>query len=153
MKNKIFCLLFAFILCLIDLLIKFFIKANIKGKSLIKIFNGFIQILYVENKGAAFGIFDESRWLLIFISFIFILCLLLAVLSKKGRNNIFLISLALTIGGGLGNLVDRLLNGYVVDYIKLPFFPPVFNFADCLLTLGISGLIINIMFIQKDEKL
>lgn len=153
MKNKVFYLLFACIFSAIDLLIKFSVKINIKDKSIVEMFNGFIQILYVENRGAAFGIFSENRELLICISSVVVLGLVLVVLSTKEYNNIFLVSSVLAIGGGLGNLADRILNGYVVDYIKLSFFSPVFNFADCCLTLGVTGLIINAIFVQKDEKL
>lgn len=142
MKNKILCLLFSVVLAVIDLFIKFYVKNYLNNKDSIKILNGFLEVIYLENRGAALGILNKNIWLLIFISLIFIIFFILMLFMKRRFNNIFLISSAFIIGGGIGNLANRILTGYVIDYIKLCFFNPVFNFADCCLTLGFIGLII-----------
>lgn len=149
MKGKIFYLLFSFFIAALDLLLKLLIKIKINNLDGLKIFNGAINILYLENKGAAFGILAQNKLFLIFMSSIFTITLIYVFLNKNINNKILLTSLALIIGGGLGNLINRAWLGYVIDYIKLSFFEPVFNFADCCLTLGALGMIFYIIFYNE----
>ena len=70
------------------------------------------------------------------------------------NSKLFITSAILIIGGGIGNLVDRIFLGYVVDFIKISFFPPAFNFADCCVTIGAVLMVIYLLFFTdfKDEK-
>ena len=74
------------------------------------------------------------------------------VFVKKFESKIFNISVALIIGGGVGNLIDRIFLGYVVDYIQISFFPPVCNFADYCITAGTIILIIWLFFCYDKNK-
>ena len=77
--------------------------------------------------------------------------------SSVAVRHFFVCSIAasiLIIGGGIGNLIDRIFLGYVVDYIQVSFFPPIFNFADCCVTVGTVLLMVHILFFldKKDGK-
>ena len=151
--------IFIFILAL-DLLTKNFIIKLIPNEGdAIKVIPGFINFVYVKNTGAAWGILAGRPIFLIIISII-ILGLYLAfyiIRNKKHKcetSLVFSISVGLIAGGCLGNLVDRIVFGYVRDFINFEFISfPVFNFADISLTFGIILMIIYFFFIySKEEK-
>ena len=151
--------IFIFILIL-DLLTKNFIIKLIPNEGdAIKVIPGFINFVHVKNTGAAWGILAGRPIFLILISII-ILGLYLAfyiIRNKKHKcetSLVFSISVGLIAGGCLGNLVDRIVFGYVRDFINFEFISfPVFNFADISLTFGIILMIIYFFFIySKEEK-
>ncbi len=151
--------IFIFILAL-DLLTKNFIIKLIPNEGdAIKVIPGFINFVYVKNTGAAWGVLSGRPIFLILISII-ILGLYLAfyiIRNKKHKcetSLVFSISVGLIAGGCLGNLVDRIVFGYVRDFINFEFISfPVFNFADISLTFGIILMIIYFFFIySKEEK-
>jgi len=76
------------------------------------------------------------------------------IIKKKITNKLFLTSVTLIIGGGIGNLIDRLFRGFVVDYLQLSFFPPVCNFADYCITIGAVLMVVFVLFFsdKKDDK-
>ena len=112
-----------------------------------------IALVYVENKGAAFGILENSRWIFIIFTVLVIAFFVYLVLKKPIKNKLFSISAILLIGGGIGNLIDRIFLGYVIDYLSLSFFPPVCNFADYCITAGVILLMIYFLFYyDKDKK-
>ena len=112
-----------------------------------------INLTYLENRGAAFGILQDKRLFFLLIT-IAIVCYLLYYFYKSYKTNptILNISLSMIIAGALGNFYDRLINGYVVDFIEFSFFNfPVFNIADIFVTLGCALMIIYIIFIHEDK--
>lgn len=112
-----------------------------------------INLTYLENRGAAFGILQDRRIFFIFITVAIVLYLLYYFYkSYKTNPNILNIALAMIISGALGNFYDRLINGYVVDFIEFSFINfPVFNIADIFVTLGCALMIIYIIFIHDDK--
>lgn len=151
--------IFIFILIL-DLLTKNFIIKLIPNEGdAIKVLPGFINFVHVKNTGAAWGILAGRPIFLIIISII-ILGLYLTfyiIRNKKHKcktSPVFSISVGLIAGGCIGNLVDRIVFGYVRDFINFEFISfPVFNFADVSLTFGIILMIIYFFFIySKEEK-
>lgn len=116
------------------------IEKNIDGK----LFN----LTYLENRGAAFGILQDKRMVFIILtSAIVIYLLYYFVKNIKTSPRILNISLAMIISGAIGNFYDRLIQGYVVDFIEFSFVKfPVFNVADILVTLGCALMIIYIIF-------
>lgn len=134
---------------IIDLIIKHFI-VGINQEAI----SGFFSFVYTENTGAAWSIFAGSTWALILISTIAIVLISVYCLFSKSTNKFFHISLALIVGGALGNLFDRIVFGYVRDFIKLDFMNfPIFNIADCALTIGVICLIIYyIIELVKESK-
>jgi signal peptidase II len=112
-----------------------------------------IGLYYTENTGAAFSFFNNSPLFLI----IFVSILLIAVavygITDKHKHPVKTICLIMIISGGLGNLIDRIKNGYVVDYLQLRFMNfAIFNFADVLVTCGAVILIIYIWISEASGK-
>lgn len=145
--------IFVFIICvLFDLFTKFLIQNYLFLNQSIKI-NQFFDIVYVQNYGVSFGLFSREipHWVLVLIALlVVILILYLMIISNKNleKNAYFLI-----IAGAIGNIIDRILNSYVVDFISLHyemFYWPAFNFADIYITIGIIVLIIS--FFTKSEE-
>lgn len=146
---------------LLDLLTKGLIIPNHIPKvgDNIDVIPGFINFIYVKNTGAAWGMFAGRPIFLIIIS-ILVLGLLLAYygLRIKRTNEkssvLFGISIGLIAGGCIGNLIDRIIFGYVRDFINFQFMNfPVFNFADIALTVGMAVLVVYfIFFYSKEEK-
>lgn len=112
---------------------------------------GFIQFRYIENTGAAFGSFQGMTLVLTILTSVLILILLYVIVSKMFKSKLANISLMLITAGGLGNLYDRIFNGYVVDYLEFMFVDyAIFNFADTLITIGAILLVIYFLFFDRD---
>ena len=112
---------------------------------------GYVRLVYTENRGAAFSILQNQRWF--FVAITSIICILIIIALFKYKNHEFFSYAAsiLILGGGIGNMIDRVLNGYVVDYIYVTFFPAVFNFGDCCVTVGTVFLIIHLLFFSAKD--
>lgn len=100
----------------------------------------FLKLTLVENTGVAFGVLSSfsARWLLVFVSVIAVI--FLARYARSTQDEFVLVCISLIIGGALGNLVDRLLFGFVIDFIDVIVWP-VFNVADTAITIGVLGLV------------
>ena len=119
----------------------------------IPVINNILHLSYVENTGAAFGIFQNNSTLLSVVSIILFLGITYFVASKKKvltRDVIF--ALACVAGGGISNVADRFTFGFVIDYVYLKFINfAVFNLADTCVVLGTIYIGIKILF-EKDEE-
>ena len=120
----------------VDFLFKIWVKNNISNQTFLRTFIPFLNITYVKNFGAAYSLFWGGRYALILISVLTILMVLYFVFVKKINNQLFLIASSFVIGGGIGNLIDRIFFGYVIDYLKLSFFSPICNISDYFITFG-----------------
>lgn len=148
-------MLLSALIVFIDQLIKYFVASGLKHIGAIEVIPGIFSLTYVENKGAAFGMMSNMRWVFIVFTLAVIAALIVIVFRNKIDSKLFKASAILLIGGGIGNLIDRILFGYVIDYLSLSFFPPVCNFADYCITAGTILLIIYIVFYSsflKDNK-
>lgn len=107
-----------------------------------------INLTYLENRGAAFGILQDKRILFVLLTIAIVLYLMYYFITNLKSNPLVLnIAFSLIISGALGNFYDRLFQGYVVDFIEFAFVDfPVFNIADILVTVGCGLLIIYILF-------
>lgn len=125
------------VLTVTDQLTKYVAVATVKADGPVEFLFGLFQFRYVENTGAAFSSFSNNTTVLsVVTAFILAGCLIL-LLSKKLKSKFMNVCLVLVISGGLGNLIDRISNGYVVDFIEPLFIDfAVFNFADCCITVG-----------------
>lgn len=140
-------LLFIAALIGIDQLVKFLVVENFQLLESIEIWN-FIHLTYIQNTGAAFGILEGAQ-----IAFLIFNALLVAVvlfLWKKPFMGRYKLSVSLIIAGALGNCIDRLFRGYVVDFIDLTYWP-VFNIADIAVVCGTILLAIMIFTAKEDE--
>jgi signal peptidase II len=102
-----------------------------------------LHLTYVENKGAAFGMLSDNRWVFMTVSTVAILLLVVYLIWKKPKDTWVCLSLSFIIGGGIGNMIDRVALGYVVDMIdfRLIHFA-VFNVADSFVCVGAGILMV-----------
>lgn len=141
----------------LDQLTKWLIYFNLPIGEVAFGIDGLFEITHIRNDGMAFGLLDEHRWIFIVASIIGI-CVISVYLFRFSSDNRFTkIGLALVIGGGLGNMVDRIVLGEVVDMIHITifndFFPYVFNVADSCVCVGVGMAIVGIVYdIIKEAK-
>ena len=138
----------------LDQLTKWLAVVGLKGAGTLDVIPGVLGFTYVENGGAAFGILQGQRWLfLIFTGVVMAAILLLLLFGKFRSYQMFNISATLIVAGGLGNFIDRLIHGYVVDFIQVQFFEfPVFNVADCFVVIGSLLLLVFVFFFYDEKK-
>lgn len=142
----------AVVIVIIDQLLKMLVVNTIKTSGTVEILGGIVKFDYVENRGMAFGMLQNYRWVFIIFTLIVILGLIIYMIKSKPTNKLFITSITLIVGGGIGNLIDRIILGYVVDYIQLSFFNPVCNFADYCITIGTVLLIVYIIFFTQNNN-
>ena len=142
----------------LDQVTKFLTVANIALGEKVGFLPGLVRLTYVSNTGAAFSSFEGQQWLFALIFAAFTLLILWEYFRKPMPFTKFdRWCIAAIYGGGLGNMIDRLRLGYVVDMIETEFIQfPVFNVADCFITCGCILLIVSLVFFNrefwKDEK-
>lgn len=138
----------------IDQLIKYFVIEYLKPIGVFELIEGFIRLRYVENTGAVFGSFSSHTAVLTVVSIILLIVTVYFLVSQKNKSKLVSFTLLLMIAGGIGNIIDRIRLHFVVDYIEPLFIDfAVFNFADCLITVGAFVLMIYLVIdIVKDEK-
>ncbi len=125
------------LLTVIDQIIKFFVIKDIMPIGELPVLNGILRLRYVENTGAVFGSLQNSTTVLIILTSVILVACIFLLMSKKIDNKFLFSSLLLIVSGGIGNLIDRIARGYVIDYIEFLFVNfAIFNFADCLVTVG-----------------
>ena len=137
-----------------DQLSKYFVVKNLKPIGTTNVIKGLLDFTYLENYGAAYGSFQNKKIMLIGFTSVIIIFLLYLILSKKIKHPVAMTSIALVIGGGIGNLIDRVRIGYVVDFIDIsPIFSfPIFNIADCCVVVGAALFIIYTLFLESKEN-
>ena len=134
---------------ILDQLIKYWASNYLQPKGTIPIIKDFFSLTYVENRGAAFGILQNQRWLFITLTIIICIGMMYYLYMDTNLNPILRVSLYLVLGGAIGNLIDRIKNGYVVDMFHFTFINfPVFNVADCCVVIGTIMLAYYILFIE-----
>ncbi|MBQ5884602.1 MAG: signal peptidase II [Clostridia bacterium] len=138
----------------VDQIIKYFVIEYLKPIGVFEFIEGFIRFRYVENTGAVFGSFSTHTAVLTVVSIILLIVTIYFLISQKNKSKLVSFTLLLMISGGIGNIIDRIRLHYVVDYIEPTFINfAVFNFADCLITVGAFVLMIYLVVdIIKDEK-
>ena len=137
---------------LTDHLVKLLVRSTMYCGQTIPVIGGIFSITYVQNRGAAFSLFTGRGKMIMVITFI-ALCIAVWYMEKhKNSHWTLLLSLELIIAGGVGNLIDRAVRGYVTDMFDMHFFP-VFNVADIAICVG-CGFLILYMFVfdNPDEK-
>ena len=117
---------------------------------------GFMDLTFVENRGVAFGMFSGQRWFILLLTGIIAVGLVWFYVTMPKKKEYFplRVSLVLVLSGAIGNIIDRLFRGYVVDFFEFTFFEwPVFNVADIYVVCGVILLALMILFVVKDEDL
>ena len=130
---------------LIDQITKILISVFLGREESLVIIDGVFRFTYVENEGAAFEMMDEHRWIFMVLSVIGIAAVLIYLWKFRPKSRFACVALSLIVGGGIGNMIDRVRLGYVIDFIDFYTFPNfwvwVFNAADSFICIG-AGMII-----------
>lgn len=115
---------------------------------------GIFHITHTKNTGAAWGMLEGQTWLFVLVMVLFIAFIVLVIWRKWVTKKFELVCLAAILGGGLGNMIDRIFrDGIVTDMIEFDFIKfPVFNVADCFITLGCAALLIYILFFDRKKE-
>lgn len=137
---------------ILDQLIKYQVVDKILPIGDLAVIKNFFYITYVENFGIAFGMFKNKTWFFVVSISIISLIMIYYIFKFYKKNAAITTCLSFILGGAIGNLIDRIRLGYVVDYLHFTIFPPVFNLADSAIVLGAIALSIYIVF-NKDIAL
>ena len=136
----------------LDQFFKYLAVTNLKPVHDVPLIQGWLHLTYEENRGAAFGILANARWVFISISIILVIAAVILVILKKADHPMSQTAAALIIAGGIGNLIDRISAGYVVDYINVEIINfAVFNFADMCVCIGAVLLAWYVLFVHGRE--
>ena len=135
-----------------DQFAKYLTVANIALYEDVPFLPGLLQLTYVQNTGAAFSSFEGQQWLFAVIFVIFTALIIYERMKNTmGFTTFEWWCIAAIYGGGLGNMIDRVRMGYVVDMIETTFMEfPVFNIADCFITCGCIALMVHLVLFHKD---
>ena len=152
-------ILIALIVCA-DQLTKWLAVVYLGSGEITYVIPGVFRFVFVKNDGAAFGMLDDHRWVFMILSTVAIIGLLIFLWRKPPKSRLCKIAIAFLIGGGIGNMIDRVLLGYVIDFLDFCAFPSlwkwVFNVADAFVTVG-TGMIMfylirEIILEMREEK-
>ncbi|MBQ7217859.1 MAG: signal peptidase II [Ruminococcus sp.] len=136
--------------------IRYFVVANLKPDGVVNAVPSILRFVYSENRGVAFGMFQDGTVFFAITTSIVIIVAAIFLIKNYKKSVLFSVAASLIIGGGLGNLYERIVHGYVVDYLSLSFFPPICNFADYCITAGTVCLIVYLIFfsdwLKNDKK-
>ncbi|MDF7638906.1 signal peptidase II [Lactobacillus sp. ESL0791] len=144
-------LIISLVVVLMDQGLKAFIINNYALGEVHQVIPGILSFTYIQNNGAAWNILIGQMWLFYIISIVAIIVCLYFLFTKKYRNTLFDLGLALVLGGIIGNFIDRLHLKYVVDMLQVDFIHfNIFNIADSAITVGVILIFIYLLFF--DEK-
>lgn len=139
-------------LAALDQLIKVWATTYLLPVGSMPLIPGFIELRYVLNDGMAFSLLSGRRWLLIGVTGVVLLAVAIALIVHK-MPRLERIVWMLVLGGGLGNLIDRVRTGVVVDYLNFQFIDfPVFNFADICVCTGVGLLVLSLLLDLRKER-
>ena len=145
-----------FLLLCFDQYTKQLAITHLKGQDSFVIIKRILELSYLENTGAAFSSFAGRQTFLILLTSVVIIIMVWKFLTLPAKRRFYgmRICLLLIISGGIGNLADRILNGYVIDFIYfVPIDFPKFNVADCYVCIGMAFFAYLCFFFYKDEEL
>ena len=157
-KHKIKLLIIDFlllkILIAVDQLTKYMAVLKLKNQPAFSIIDGILEFNYLENRGAAFGMLQNQKIFFVFVAVIF-LCVIIYVLIRTPEDKKYTylhILLIMIAGGAIGNMIDRLRFDYVVDFIYIVLINfPIFNVADMYVTFATVILVIQVLFVYKEN--
>lgn len=138
----------------IAVFLNFYTAALTKGGD-VTLIPGIFKLTYSENRGVAFGLFQNSTVFFAITTSIVIIAFIIVLFKNYKKSKLLALACAFVIGGGAANLFERVAYGFVHDYLSLSFFPPICNFADYCITAGTVMLIVYLLFYSdmlKNEK-
>ncbi len=149
----VFGLIFAVLLAL-DQYTKYLAITYLKGGNDIILIDGVLELQYLENRGAAFGLLQNQKFFLLFVGLVFLAILIFCLIKLPEHpkyNKLYYLAGAM-IAGAIGNMIDRVRFDFVVDFIYFSLIDfPIFNVADICITLTVILLAIVVLFVYKEE--
>ena len=150
-SNTLLVIILVSVLLGLDLLLKYLVSSYL---TTVNIIDNFFTLTYVLNDGAAFSLFASKTYLLVLIA---LLCLFFIIYELKNNldDRIISIGYSLVLAGLLGNFIDRLIDGYIIDYLSFKILElnfPVFNLADILIVVGIVIVIIREILKERGKR-
>lgn len=147
-KNLIFFGI-AFLVIFLDQLTKYLVKSNLSISQSLPVIKNFFSITLIKNFGIGFGMLNNpaARWILVCVTIV-IIGIILYYYKQVPEKYLPLIAAALVLGGAIGNLIDRILLGFVIDFLDFTVWP-AFNIADSAVTIGVICLIIYFITEKK----
>ncbi len=133
------------IFVLIDLVSKYIVSVSMELNARITIIDNFLYFTYVRNTGVAFSMFPNNRYLVLIMSLLIIIGIIGYVYKNRPDNNLEKVGYSLILGGAIGNFINRMVNGYVTDFVDTIIFNydyPIFNLADTFIVIGVIILLI-----------
>lgn len=145
-------LIISVLIIIADQLLKYLVVSGMSvGDTAFSVLNIF-DITYVQNKGAAFSILSGKMSVLSVISIVFCIAVIVYWIKKKPTHPLMCTALTMMFAGAFGNAIDRIIRGFVIDYIHTTFIEfPVFNLADIGITVGAALLVLYVILFDKDE--
>ena len=138
-----------------DQLSKWLVVILLKGNDSAVIIENIFQFTYLENRGAAFGMLSEHRWVFLIISTVALIGITIYMFKYRPESKLAYVAVSFIVGGGIGNMIDRIWIGYVIDFIDFCAFPKiwsyVFNVADSFVCVGAGLLILYMILVTIDE--
>ena len=145
-KQRIFALLVIISVIAADQLTKLLSLSFLAPESSVTVIPNVLEFRYVENRGAAFGILSEHRWVFMILTAVAVVAMLLWVMLKKSSSKLLTTAIVLVVAGGIGNMIDRIFRGFVIDFINAIFVKfYVFNIADCAVVIGCGLMILYVL--------
>ena len=139
----------------LDQISKYLIVLNLDLYESVNVIPGVFRFTYIRNEGAAFGSMSDSRWLFMILSVVMIVGILVFIFWKKPKSKLLMSALTMIVAGGIGNMIDRIRLGYVIDFLDFCAFPNVwkwtFNVADSFVVIG-AGIIILWMILDAIKE-
>lgn len=158
-KKKIIFVIDFIFLCLmiaLDQFTKYLAVIKLKEQKPFEIIPGVLELNYLENRGAAFGMLKNQKFFFVFIAIVIIglIVYFLVKMPDKKKYDILHLLLVMIAAGAIGNMIDRIRLDYVVDFIYLVIIHfPIFNVADIYVTVSTALLVVLLLFVYKEEDL
>ena len=146
MKKKLSIIIIAIFGIALDQISKLYIASNLILYKKNPIINNFFNITYVQNKGAAWGILDGNTVFLVLITLIALFIIIRFIFKEENLTKLDILSYGLLLGGITGNFIDRILRGFVIDFLDFYIFGydfPVFNIADIMIVVSVIMMVIS----------
>lgn len=145
-------LILSILFVIVDQVVKMWIVNNFSLHDGMEFIKGIVSILYVRNTGAAWGMFEGKMVFFYLITAVAVGTLLYLMFKEKGKSKLLLTAYSLILAGAVGNFIDRIRLGYVVDMFKFEFIDfPIFNVADICLTIGVIFLFYYVIFKEQSK--
>ncbi len=135
---------------ILDQLTKWIVVSSMEMYESIVLIKNVFSFTYIPNYGAAWGMFSDHRWVFMVVTSAALIIMPLILYRYRKVHFLFSLSLSLFIGGAIGNMIDRVFVGYVVDFLEFTFIDfPVFNVADICVVFGAGIMIVYALFFDK----